>query len=47
MREIYICPKAEMVEFDVKDVITTSPDNNFTGDTSDSANQNQGWSGLY
>jgi hypothetical protein len=47
MRELYNSPKAEVVEFDVKDVITTSPDNNFTADTSTSANQSSGWSGLY
>ena len=43
----YNSPKAELIEFDEKDVITTSPDNSFTGDTSDSANQSEGWSGLY
>ena len=47
MSEKYISPKAEVVEFDTKDVITTSPDNNFSADTSGSANKGEGWSGLY
>ena len=47
MRELYNSPKAEVVEFDAKDIITTSPDNNFTADSSSSANQDSGWSGLY
>lgn len=49
MREVYTSPEVELVEFDVKDVITTSPnpDNSFTADSSGAANQGQGWSGLY
>ena len=47
MREVYTSPEVELVEFATKDVITTSPDNNFTADTSGSANQGEGWSGLY
>lgn len=49
MRELYISPEVELIKFDEKDVITTSPnpDNSFTAESSNVANQNQGWSGLY
>lgn len=49
MRKFYISPEAEVVEFNTKDVITTSssipsiPDS-FTGE---SANEVQGWTGLF
>ena len=46
MRELYTSPKAVAVEFDAKDVITTSGGDlsNYTGTT---ANVEDGWSGLY
>lgn len=46
MRELYNSPLAEVIEFDTKDVITTSPnpDDSYAGE---SANQSSGWSGLY
>lgn len=46
MKRHYNSPKAEMVEFDMKDVITTSPDSsdNFSGEP---ANSENGWTGLY
>lgn len=46
MKKFYTCPEAEVVEFDTKDVITTSPSilNSFTGE---SANEDNGWTGLY
>ena len=45
MRELYTSPKAEVVEFDAKDVITTSGIlDNFNGVT---ANEEAGWTGLY
>lgn len=46
MRIFYTGPEAEVVEFDTKDVITTSPSilDNFTGE---SANEEQGWTGLF
>ncbi|MCR5736660.1 MAG: hypothetical protein K6G64_03320 [Eubacterium sp.] len=45
MKELYISPKAEVVEFDAKDVITTSGVlDNFDGVT---ANEGTGWTGLY
>lgn len=46
MRELYTSPQVELVKFDLKDIITTSPnpDDSYTGE---SANQNSGWSGLY
>ena len=52
MRELYNSPVAEVVEFDVKDVITTSGEDvgfidNFTAGTSESANESSGWTGLY
>ena len=49
MRKFYTSPEAEVVEFNTKDVITTSscipsiPDS-FTGE---SANEIQGWTGLF
>lgn len=49
MRELYTSPKAEVVEFDVKDVITTSSGNNsiLTQFTGAAANEEIGWSSLY
>ena len=46
MRKFYTSPEAEVVEFDTKDVITTSPSilDSFTGE---SANEEQGWTGLF
>lgn len=46
MKKLYNSPKAEIVEFDAKDVITTSGDilPQFTGEA---ANQDSGWTGLY
>lgn len=45
MRELYNSPKAEVVEFDAKDVITTSGIlDTFTGEA---ANTDTGWTGLY
>ena len=47
MRKFYTSPEAEVGEFNTKDVITTSsysiPDS-FTGE---SANEVQGWTGLF
>lgn len=49
MRKLYNSPMAEAIEFDAKDVITTSPnpDDSYTAESSDISNQNSGWSGLY
>lgn len=45
MRKFYICPEAEVVEFDTKDVITTSGIlDSFTDEV---ANTDAGWTGLY
>ncbi len=46
MKKFYNSPEAETVEFDTKDVITTSPSilDTFTGE---SANEDNGWTGLY
>ena len=46
MKKFYNSPAAEMVEFDTQDVITTSPSilDTFTGE---SANEDNGWTGLY
>lgn len=49
MRKFYTSPEAEVVEFNTKDVITTSSSNlsipdSFTGE---SANEVQGWTGLF
>lgn len=52
MRKFYTSPEAEVVEFNTKDVITTSSGNpsnlsipkSFTGE---SANEVQGWTGLF
>lgn len=46
MKKFYNSPEAEVVEFDTKDVITTSPSilDTFTGE---SANEDNGWTGLY
>ena len=45
MKKLYISPMAEVVEFDAKDVITTSG----ILDTFDKevANEDAGWTGLY
>jgi hypothetical protein len=45
MKELYSSPKAEIVEFDAKDVITTS--GILDTFTAESANQDAGWTGLY
>ena len=45
MRKRYINPEVEMLEFDTKDVITTSGVlDSFTGEA---ANEDAGWTGLY
>lgn len=48
MRKFYTSPEAEVVEFNIKDVITSSSDliipDSFTGE---SANEIQGWTGLF
>lgn len=45
MKKFYTCPEAEIVEFDTKDVITTSGIlDSFSGE---SANEDGGWTGLY
>lgn len=45
MKELYTSPKAEVVEFDAKDVITTSGIlDSFDGAA---ANEEAGWTGLY
>ena len=46
MRELYTTPVVEMVEFDAKDVIVTSPSVLYTF-TAEAANQDAGWTGLY
>ena len=47
MKILYISPEAEMVEFDTKDVITTSGDSGFGTLTGEVANQDAGWTGLF
>lgn len=46
MRKFYTSPEAEVVEFNTKDVITTSASilDSFTGE---SANEERGWTGLF
>lgn len=45
MEEVYECPRAELIEFEKKDVITTSGIlDEFTGEA---ANTDGGWTGLY
>ena len=45
MKELYTSPKAEVVEFDAKDVITTSGVlDQFSGEK---ANSDVGWTTLY
>ena len=46
MKKVYNSPMAEVVEFDTKDVITTSSSvlDSFKGE---SANEDGGWTGLY
>ena len=46
MRKFYTSPEAEVVEFDTKDVITTSP-SVLDGFKGESANEEQGWTGLF
>ena len=47
MRKFYTSPEAEVVEFDTKDVITTSPDSVLNSFKGESANEEQGWTGLF
>ena len=47
MRELYTSPVVEMVEFDAKDVITTSGDSILNTFTGEAANAEAGWTGLY
>lgn len=50
MKQRYTSPEVEVIEFDTKDVIATSPEGGFTyGDAGDSAtaNADDGWTGLY
>ena len=46
MKELYTSPMVEVVEFDAKDVITTSGSilDTFSGEV---ANSDTGWTGLY
>ena len=46
MRKFYTSPEAEVVELDTKAGMTTSPSilDSFTGE---SANEEQGWTGLF
>lgn len=45
MRKSYTAPEAEVVEFDIKDVITTS--GILESFTDEVANTDAGWTGLY
>ncbi|MFQ9514784.1 MAG: hypothetical protein ACLRZ9_03045 [Eubacterium sp.] len=45
MKELYISPKAETIEFDAKDIITTS--GNFDQFSGQAANEKPGWTELY
>lgn len=49
MRKKYINPEIEMLEFDTKDVITTSGETDLGGVAGDpkDANDLNGWSGLF
>lgn len=47
MKKLYISPEAEMVEFDAKDIITTSGGGAFDTLTGEAANQDAGWTGLF
>lgn len=49
MRKFYTSPEAEVVEFNTKDVITTSSSNLIIPDsfTGESVNEIQGWTGLF
>lgn len=45
MKELYTTPEVELIEFDAKDVITTSGIlDSFSGEA---ANTDAGWTGLY
>ena len=46
MRELYRSPRAEIIEFDARDVIATSGSilDDFSGNV---ANEDAGWTGLY
>lgn len=46
MKELYTSPKAEIIEFNARDVITTSGSilDQFSGEA---ANSDSGWTGLY
>lgn len=46
MKKFYNSPMAEVVEFDTKDVITTSP-SVLDGFTGESANEDGGWTELF
>lgn len=47
MKKSYMNPEAEVIEFDVMDVITTSAGNNEDDWTGESANDDEGWSGWF
>lgn len=47
MKRLYIGPEAKIVEFDTKDVITTSGEGDFDTLTGEAANQDAGWTGLF
>ena len=49
MKKIYMDPEVEMIEFDTKDVITTSGEGDIGGVAREpkDANDLNGWSGLY
>ncbi len=47
MKTLYTSPVVEMVEFDTKDVITTSGDSILNTFQGEAANSEAGWTGLY
>lgn len=47
MKKIYMDPEVEMIEFDTKDVITTSGEVGGVAGEPKDANDLNGWSGLY
>lgn len=47
MKELYTGPKAEVIEFEQKDVITTSGTADLNNFRTEAANESSGWTGLY
>ncbi len=48
MRGVYTSPEIEFVEFDTKDIITTSGGTDILDNlTGEAANLDAGWTGLY